>query len=93
MPENTVCVDRRTIWGNPFKIGQRSTINGHVTMVVNAAQAVTAYEHWLTSTELGRKLFARIDELRGRNLACWCKPGETCHADVLLRWANAGGAQ
>ena len=28
-------------------------------------------------------------ELRGKNLACWCKPGEPCHADVLLDLANA----
>lgn len=27
-------------------------------------------------------------ELRGKNLACWCKPGEPCHADVLLEIAN-----
>jgi len=29
--------------------------------------------------------------LRGKNLACWCKPGEPCHADVLLEIANTGG--
>jgi len=29
------------------------------------------------------------DELRGKNLACWCKPGAACHADVLLEIANA----
>nr|WP_240533987.1 DUF4326 domain-containing protein [Aeromonas veronii] len=23
-----------------------------------------------------------------QNLACWCKPGEACHADVLLALAN-----
>lgn len=28
-------------------------------------------------------------ELRGKNLACWCKPEEACHADVLLEIANA----
>jgi hypothetical protein len=28
------------------------------------------------------------EELRGKNLACWCKPGEPCHADVLLELAN-----
>ncbi|MBY2911399.1 DUF4326 domain-containing protein [Rhizobium leguminosarum] len=27
--------------------------------------------------------------LRGFNLACWCKPGEPCHADILLEVANA----
>lgn len=32
---------------------------------------------------------AIIRELSGKNLACWCKPGEPCHADVLLEIANA----
>lgn len=27
-------------------------------------------------------------ELRGKNLACWCKEGEPCHALVLLEIAN-----
>lgn len=27
-------------------------------------------------------------ELKGKNLACWCKPGEPCHADILLKIAN-----
>jgi hypothetical protein len=27
-------------------------------------------------------------ELRGKNLACWCKLSEVCHADVLLEIAN-----
>lgn len=26
--------------------------------------------------------------LTGKNLACWCKPGAPCHADVLLEIAN-----
>jgi Domain of unknown function (DUF4326) len=30
-----------------------------------------------------------LPELRGKNLACWCKPGCACHADVLLEIANA----
>jgi Domain of unknown function (DUF4326) len=31
---------------------------------------------------------AWIAPLRGRDLACSCKPGQPCHADVLLRLAN-----
>lgn len=27
-------------------------------------------------------------ELAGRDLACWCKPTDPCHADVLLSIAN-----
>jgi hypothetical protein len=35
------------------------------------------------------KLLQRLPELRGKNLACWCKPGEPCHGHVLLELANA----
>ena len=27
-------------------------------------------------------------ELRGHNLACWCKPGAPCHGDVLIDIVN-----
>lgn len=30
-----------------------------------------------------------LTALRGKDLACWCKPTELCHADVLLALANA----
>lgn len=30
-------------------------------------------------------------ELRGKNLACWCKLGTPCHADTLLQLANRPG--
>jgi hypothetical protein len=33
-------------------------------------------------------IFADLHRLRGRDLACWCKPGAPCHADVLLAIAN-----
>ncbi|MEZ0003826.1 hypothetical protein ABIA18_005623 [Sinorhizobium fredii] len=29
-----------------------------------------------------------LPAIRGKNLACWCKPGAPCHADVLLELAN-----
>lgn len=29
-----------------------------------------------------------VTPLRGKNLACWCRPGAECHADVLLELAN-----
>jgi hypothetical protein len=36
--------------------------------------------------------FTSVDvrrELKGKNLACWCPLDGPCHADVLLRVANA----
>ena len=29
-----------------------------------------------------------LPELRGKDLACWCKEGAECHADILLKLAN-----
>lgn len=32
-----------------------------------------------------------IEQLRGKNLACWCPLDNPCHADVLLKIANETG--
>ena len=29
-----------------------------------------------------------VSELRGKNLACWCRLDQLCHADSLLEKAN-----
>jgi hypothetical protein len=39
--------------------------------------------------EMRAVVLARLPELRGKDLACWCRPGQPCHADVLLELANA----
>lgn len=31
---------------------------------------------------------AEIERLKGKNLACWCRLDQDCHADVLLDLAN-----
>lgn len=90
LPEGVVYVGRPTRWGNPFRVGQYRNYT--------ARDAVADYISWLN-----RKLSMRSAEnayglppttreirkaLRGKDLACWCAPGATCHADVLLRIAN-----
>jgi uncharacterized protein (DUF2235 family) len=57
--------------------------------------AVGAFQTWLTIEGVTAGIADRkqwmldnLKELRGKNLACWCKPGTACHADVLLRLAN-----
>lgn len=46
-----------------------------------------------TSPEVAAPVPPTIDqiqeELRGKNLACWCPLDQPCHADVLLELANA----
>jgi hypothetical protein len=47
------------------------------------AQVIAKYERHLYDSGLVKD----VDELRGRDLVCWCAP-EPCHGDVLLRLAN-----
>ena len=64
------------MFGNPFEVDERHT----------PEEAVEAYHEVLQASKATRDL-AR-SELRGKNLACWCKIGEPCHADLLLEIAN-----
>jgi Domain of unknown function (DUF4326) len=86
LPEGAVYVGRPTIWGNPWRVG------GRAHGALGPKEAVEEYARALTRGELkdrkGTPLIERIAELRGRPLACWCEPGQPCHADVLLRYAN-----
>lgn len=87
MPANTVKVDRTTKLGNPFKVTEDRP----------AADAVMAFRFWLTVdsctaiSDRKAHILAALPGLRGKNLACWCKSGTRCHADVLLELANAAG--
>ena len=85
LPPNTVKVDRSTPYGNPFVVTDERT----------AAEAVQGFRLWLlngccSGGMQDRKdvIIAALPRLRGKHLACWCKPGEPCHADVLLELAN-----
>jgi hypothetical protein len=73
-PPNTVCVSRPSKWGNPFKVEEHGR-----------AKAIAMYRTWLTRGD-GQVL--PVEELRGKNLACYCKADELCHAEVLLEIAN-----
>jgi hypothetical protein len=94
MPPNTVKVDRSTKWGNPFKVGSqfvRPKMKPGGGQIVNTVydneHAVQLYKRF-TAREVALQI-AAYQELRGKNLACWCKPGTPCHADVLLKIANS----
>jgi len=87
MPENTVNVARGPgrIWGNPFRIGDFG--------IQDAMAAVERFQEWLDGRVTGPRppSYSEIKvALRGKNLACWCKPDQPCHADVLLQFANKG---
>jgi hypothetical protein len=98
MPENTVKVSRPGVWGNPFVVTEKmkpgATVGGAWSYVAvpTVEDAVACYaEMMATDSEPGHRaheLRKRLPELRGRNLACWCRLDQPCHADVLLELAN-----
>lgn len=90
MPPNTVNVARPTKWGNPFRVGDRVQVDPSFPLAVcfSQQQAVDAFRGYCEHN-IGRGFVAAIRvELRGKNLACWCKLDKPCHADVLLDLAN-----
>lgn len=103
MPPNTVKVSRPGRWGNPFYISPWRDAKTCVALFRDAMttgwnpktsehlpDAWCGYGEWVEwHQRMGIEvLHNAISELRGKNLACWCKPGEPCHADVLLELAN-----
>lgn len=94
LPENTVSVTRPGKWGNPFKVGEimwDPRVEGmSLTTPQSVEQCVELYRIYMESglKKKGTWMSKDIHELRGKNLACFCKIGEPCHADVLLELAN-----
>ena len=81
MPENTVKVDRTTKWGNPFR--------DYPTRQAQVARFRASLDGTASADSYCGRILANIEELRGKNLACWCPLDQPCHADVLLELANA----
>jgi hypothetical protein len=80
VPDGAVKVTRPGRWGNPHPIGKLCRRCGGGT-VHDRLEAIALYRD-----EVDPQVVRR--ELRGRDLACWCRPDEPCHADVLLEIAN-----
>ena len=69
-----------SIFANPFKVPRDGTLE----------EVIAKYEAFIvTKIETGLIRHEDIENLRGKNLGCWCKnSGEDdvqCHGDVLLR--------
>ena len=76
-PGDVVYIGRPSKWGNPFVIGKHG----------NRREVVEKYRQWIMQKP---ELLNALHELRGKRLACFCKP-EACHGDVLAELANGLG--
>ncbi len=77
VPSGAVYVGRPSRWGNVYKIGRDGTRAGVLQL----------YREWLWFSDNGAFRQKVKEQLRGKDLVCWCAPGP-CHADVLLEVAN-----
>ncbi|ESQ79167.1 DUF4326 domain-containing protein [Asticcacaulis sp. YBE204] len=71
---DAVYIGRGSKWGNPFRVGADG----------DRAAVIAKHERWLCEQV---DLLRALDELRGRDLLCFCAPA-ACHGDLLLRLAN-----
>lgn len=93
MPEGAVCVTRPGKWGNPFTV----LPNARPGAIVGGALGYQAVPTIEDAIECFRAMFeakpemveAARNELRGKDLACFCPLDQPCHADVLLEIANS----
>jgi hypothetical protein len=81
-----VNVARPSIFGNEFLIGPDGDAERVVECYRRSLRAAEAKS--LGTRPRAARILKNLESLRGKNLACWCKPGEPCHADVLLEFAN-----
>lgn len=81
MPPNTVKVDRKSGFGNPFPMLDDTQ--------AERAKVVDLYRRMIITPAQELKRAIIRYELRGKNLACWCPLDQPCHADILLEIANA----
>lgn len=75
LPANAVSITRPGRYGNPFTAREYGNL------------ALFLFEQNLKIVLAVRPDF--LLPLRGKDLACFCKEGEPCHGDILLRLANA----
>lgn len=96
-PKGAVVVSRPSRWGNPFTVAD--AIEAEYEQPERAC--VSHYTAWIEGHHYyedvyvvsGRRYDRRwvrehLPELAGRDLGCWCKPGDPCHGDVLLTLAQ-----
>ena len=99
MPEGAVNVTRPTIWGNPFihddpaqaVTAYREYITRSQTafkMGPDALRFATNVHKQSLHWDFPDYIRERIEQLRGKDLVCWCALNNPCHADVLLELAN-----
>lgn len=87
LPENCVRVTRPGKWGNMYKIGMTAMNDNQEVVFLETREDVIAAHERMTQRILAKHP-DWLEPLRGKDLACFCKIEDKCHADTLLKYAN-----
>ncbi len=88
MPAGTWYVGRPSNWGNPFDTADEYEIWLKENKIDWDKMGVTEFCAGEDLKKSRLWILDHLPELRGRNLACWCRLDEKCHADVLIEMTN-----
>lgn len=78
-----VYIGRPSLWGNPFTHHSDKETKAEF-VVESRREAIKLYEEYIRSKP---ELMAKIMELKGKTLGCWCKP-KSCHGDIIVKIIN-----
>ena len=94
LPDNCVYVGRPTKWGNPFTGPDAVEKYRWALSEFPSEEKCKAWNdagsNGLMYVSLAARVGPLLDQLRGKDLACWCPLDKPCHADVLLEIVNEG---
>ena len=104
MPQGVVSCTRPGPFGNPIKVGMtvqealfpcahdESTVDSPKEAAELFDSVLSDPEEWKRMIgclpDWADRILDRIEELRGKDLACWCRLDAKCHVDTLLKLAN-----
>lgn len=102
-PASAIDCTRPGPWGNPYTV--REVLKPVHSFIVVDKLGVVRCHAFLNRNDAARiavGLFKHdlrikllcwpeyLEPLRGKDLLCWCREDDPCHADVLLELANQG---
>ena len=87
--------------GKPYPINRiyDEIESAHDTKVDAIEEAVKRYRWHADRLDMANKKYNKdcyykkdrlpvLSDIKGKNLSCWCKLSDSCHADILLELAN-----
>lgn len=71
-------IGRPSCFGNPYRVGPDGDLD----------DVLAKYETWVRSQP---QLMAKLPEIAGKTLGCWCHEYKGCHGDILIKLCEEVG--